>query len=186
VNGVSGTIKTGMTVTGGSTLANTKIVSQTSGTTGGVGQYKLNKPQSFLNVSPTTVTPVGVYTSVPVKSTTKSGSGALLKVTIASPSAPYSGATIAVTNPGKNYNISPPTEQLTIDGSYLGGDSVTNDLVVNLASVNNSFYDENDIIVSTASQDRCGKRLTSCRIRFGSRALPFGGFPSAGLYGKPI
>lgn len=31
-------------------------------------------------------------------------------------------------------------------------------------------------------QDRCGKRLSSCKIRFGSTSeLPFGGFPGVGL-----
>lgn len=32
------------------------------------------------------------------------------------------------------------------------------------------------------AQDRCGKRLTSCKLRFGEKnPLPFGGFPAAGL-----
>lgn len=30
--------------------------------------------------------------------------------------------------------------------------------------------------------DRCGKRLTSCRLRFGTSTLPFGAFPGANLY----
>ena len=35
---------------------------------------------------------------------------------------------------------------------------------------------------TTASLDVCGKRLTSCKARFGATAeLPFGGFPGAGL-----
>jgi hypothetical protein len=88
-----------------------------------------------------------------------------------------------VTNPGKNYANS---EQVTIDGTYLGGASGSNDLVVSIGAITNTFVNENDIIVSTAAEDRCGKRLTSCKARFGTRALPFGGFPSAGLYGKPI
>lgn len=32
------------------------------------------------------------------------------------------------------------------------------------------------------SDDRCGKRLTSCRLRFGTSTLPFGAFPGANLY----
>jgi len=32
------------------------------------------------------------------------------------------------------------------------------------------------------SADRCGKRLTSCRLRFGTSTLPFGGFPGANLF----
>lgn len=31
-------------------------------------------------------------------------------------------------------------------------------------------------------QDRCGKRLSSCRLRFGTATLPFGAFPGANLY----
>jgi lambda family phage minor tail protein L len=31
-------------------------------------------------------------------------------------------------------------------------------------------------------QDQCGKRLTSCRLRFGTSTLPFGAFPGANLY----
>lgn len=35
---------------------------------------------------------------------------------------------------------------------------------------------------SVRSQDRCGKRLSSCRLRFGTSTLPFGAFPGANLY----
>lgn len=45
-----------------------------------------------------------------------------------------------------------------------------------------SYFDTNDTAVSTLAQDVCGKRLSSCRRRFGSTAeLPYGGFPAAGL-----
>jgi hypothetical protein len=30
-------------------------------------------------------------------------------------------------------------------------------------------------------QDVCGKRLSSCRLRFGTRNLPYGAFPGANL-----
>jgi lambda family phage minor tail protein L len=40
------------------------------------------------------------------------------------------------------------------------------------------YWDANDQPVATAAQDVCGKRLTSCRLRFaGEPGLPFGGFP---------
>lgn len=40
----------------------------------------------------------------------------------------------------------------------------------------------NDQPTSDADLDRCGKRLASCKLRFGEHGeLPFGGFPSAGL-----
>jgi hypothetical protein len=32
------------------------------------------------------------------------------------------------------------------------------------------------------SADRCGKRLSSCRLRFGTSTLPFGAFPGANLF----
>jgi len=46
-----------------------------------------------------------------------------------------------------------------------------------------TFYlDANDQAVGSSSLDVCGKRLSSCKARFGQSAeLPFGGFPAAGL-----
>ena len=45
-----------------------------------------------------------------------------------------------------------------------------------------SYFDANDNPVSTAAQDVCGKRLSSCKVRFGANnPLPYGGFPAAGL-----
>lgn len=45
-----------------------------------------------------------------------------------------------------------------------------------------SYFDENDNPVGSADQDFCGKRLSSCKARFGENAeLPFGSFPAAGL-----
>ncbi|MDR0701332.1 MAG: phage minor tail protein L [Azoarcus sp.] len=42
--------------------------------------------------------------------------------------------------------------------------------------------DRNDNPVGTMAEDRCGGRLSSCRLRWGENAgLPFGGFPAAGL-----
>ena len=49
------------------------------------------------------------------------------------------------------------------------------------------YFDINDQRVSSADQDVCGKRLSSCKLRFPkgkssrSNALPFGGFPGARL-----
>lgn len=43
-----------------------------------------------------------------------------------------------------------------------------------------AYFDLNDAPTDSAG-DRCGKRLTSCKLRFGTYAeLPFGGFPGAG------
>ena len=45
-----------------------------------------------------------------------------------------------------------------------------------------SYWDTNDNSVGTLAQDKCGKRLGSCKLRFGATAeLPFGSFPGAGL-----
>lgn len=47
-----------------------------------------------------------------------------------------------------------------------------------------NYFDENDNSTIIAADDKCGKRLSSCQIRFGTNAeLPFGGFPSIGLFG---
>ena len=44
------------------------------------------------------------------------------------------------------------------------------------------YYDVNGNEVSTEAADVCGKRVESCKLRFGNTAqLPFGSFPGAGL-----
>ena len=41
-----------------------------------------------------------------------------------------------------------------------------------------SYWDANDNSVGTRANDVCGKRLSSCQLRFGATSrLPFGGFP---------
>jgi lambda family phage minor tail protein L len=46
-----------------------------------------------------------------------------------------------------------------------------------------NFFDVNDNKVSTSAADICGKRLSSCSVRFGETAeLPFGGFPGIGAF----
>ena len=45
-----------------------------------------------------------------------------------------------------------------------------------------SYFTENDV-ATTLANDVCGKRLSSCKARFGSTAqLPFGSFPGVGTY----
>ena len=45
-----------------------------------------------------------------------------------------------------------------------------------------NFFNINDQAVGSAAQDVCGKRLSSCKARFGQFApLPYGSFPSIGL-----
>ena len=44
------------------------------------------------------------------------------------------------------------------------------------------YFDVNGNTVPSLSQDVCGKRVSSCKLRFGDTAeLPFGSFPGAGL-----
>lgn len=46
----------------------------------------------------------------------------------------------------------------------------------------NNYFAANDVPVGSQAQDRCGKRLSSCKLRFGQYSiLPFGSFPGAGL-----
>lgn len=45
-----------------------------------------------------------------------------------------------------------------------------------------NYFKSDDSPTVEASQDVCGKRLSSCKIRFGeANELPYGGFPSANL-----
>jgi lambda family phage minor tail protein L len=44
------------------------------------------------------------------------------------------------------------------------------------------YFDASDDSVSSASDDVCGKRLTSCALRFGEDPLRFGGFPGVGKF----
>ena len=44
-----------------------------------------------------------------------------------------------------------------------------------------NYWDINDNVESSLGNDRCGKKISSCKLRFGdNNPLPFGSFPSAG------
>jgi len=46
-----------------------------------------------------------------------------------------------------------------------------------------NFFNVSDVAVGNASEDVCGKRVDSCKSRFGQSAeLPFGGYPGIGTY----
>jgi len=46
-----------------------------------------------------------------------------------------------------------------------------------------NYFDANDVAVATAAEDVCGKRLDSCKIRFGANNdLPFGSYPGIGSF----
>jgi lambda family phage minor tail protein L len=45
-----------------------------------------------------------------------------------------------------------------------------------------AIADASDVATTTLALDACGKRISSCKMRFGATAeLPFGGFPGAGI-----
>jgi lambda family phage minor tail protein L len=45
-----------------------------------------------------------------------------------------------------------------------------------------SYWNVNDQPVGTLAADVCGKRVESCKLRFGAATqLPFGSYPGAGL-----
>lgn len=41
--------------------------------------------------------------------------------------------------------------------------------------------DHNDQPTTDPAKDQCGKRIASCKLRFGGGVLPYGGFPGVGL-----
>jgi lambda family phage minor tail protein L len=46
-----------------------------------------------------------------------------------------------------------------------------------------NYFDANDNSVATLAADVCGKRLSSCKLRFGATSeLPYGSFPGIGAY----
>jgi lambda family phage minor tail protein L len=46
-----------------------------------------------------------------------------------------------------------------------------------------NYFSVNDEPVSGLDNDVCGKRLTSCKLRFGATSeLPYGSFPGIGAY----
>ena len=44
------------------------------------------------------------------------------------------------------------------------------------------YFDVDDNAVTDSADDVCGKRLSSCKARFGAATLPFGSFPGVGTY----
>ena len=45
----------------------------------------------------------------------------------------------------------------------------------------NNYWKADDTVATSLAQDKCGKRVSSCKLRFGANGeLPFGSFPTAG------
>ncbi len=143
---------------------------------------------SFSAKTGTAVGASGTYNTVTPVTVTGSGFDLVVNVSWTGGTSYSTNATIVVSRMGSGYVVG---NTVKILGSLLGGvdgaPGVGNDLTLTIGAVTGaSYYDANDVIATTAANDVCGKRYTSCKIRFGTRVMPFGGFPSAGLYGKPI
>jgi lambda family phage minor tail protein L len=139
---------------------------------------------SFNNATGTAGTQTGVFYGVPT-TTNGSGKGAKLRVKIGTVSTLYSNAanSVSISTPGYGYTVG---NTLTVAGSYLGSGAGNLTVTITAITGTTKYYNENDLIVTDVNNDKCGKRHTSCILRFGTKALPFGGFPSAGLFGKPL
>lgn len=83
------------------------------------------------------------------------------------------------------------TTGAAVDGSYQVVTAAANTFTVTTAASGatsgnvtaTQWYDDQNQPVYVSSSDTCGKRLSSCQVRFGSTAeLPFGSFPGIGTY----
>lgn len=71
------------------------------------------------------------------------------------------------------------TERFTVaEAAYLAAETAQAEAQANYDAALASLPDSAEL----RKQDKCGKRLTSCRLRFGSSTLPYGAFPGANLY----
>lgn len=83
------------------------------------------------------------------------------------------------------------TGQIEISRGYFLTSATTNTFTV-VGNTSNAgtgtvtgtqYYTDNDVVTSLEAQDVCGKRVSSCKARFGDYAqLPFGSFPGVGSY----
>lgn len=74
---------------------------------------------------------INTYFNVNQKSTSGSGFGAEFEITKAGGQIDYSDLTITITNPGYGYLVS---DTITIDGTRLGGATITNDLTLTIGT----------------------------------------------------
>ena len=51
----------------------------------------------------------------------------------------------------------------------------------NCGYTGSAMFDKNGNPVTDSAQDRCGGKLSDCKLRFGTGVLNYGGFPGAGL-----
>jgi phage-related protein len=76
-----------------------------------------------------------------------------------------------------------PTNDVLMYGAQVEiGSTATSYQDIGASYTEPTYFDANDAAVGTLAQDVCGKRLSSCKTRFGTNnPLPFGSFPAAGL-----
>lgn len=83
------------------------------------------------------------------------------------------------------------TSGVAVDGSYQVTAVTTNTFTVTTTASGTTsgnvtatqWYDDTDTATTTSANDVCGKRLNSCKTRFGATAeLPFGSYPGIGTY----
>lgn len=83
------------------------------------------------------------------------------------------------------------TSGTAADGAYIVRTSSANSFTVTTTASGTTsgnvtasqWYTDNDAVTTTAASDNCGKRVNSCKARFGANtALPFGSFPGVGSY----
>lgn len=83
------------------------------------------------------------------------------------------------------------TSGAAVSGSYLVTAVTANTFTVTTAASGTTsgnvtitqWYDATDTFTTTAANDVCGKRLASCKARFGAtNELPYGSYPGVGTY----
>lgn len=113
---------------GGASGVNTFVITNATGITAGQPVFGTGIPKyTYYSLNGTSITGASTYSSVAVKSTSGTGTGATFNITKTGGLTTYSSSntTITIVSPGLGYNIG---DVITISGASLGGVTVTNDL----------------------------------------------------------
>ena len=92
-----------------------------------------------------------------------------------------------LTEAGPTYSISNVTSGNVVELALANDGNLTIKTTTGTLIWSNGYSNTTEPLVQSGTvdplQDVCGKRLTSCRARFGQYAeLPFGSFPSVGTF----
>lgn len=105
----------------------------------------------------------------------------------------FKTATITATShgiaAGESFYFQPTSGGVTVPGTLIANSVTANTISTRMVGPITSgscfvtqVFDANDTPVASVGLDKCGKRLSSCKVRFGANnPLPFGSFPAAGL-----